>query len=588
MQRPKAYSYIRMSTPDQLQGDSLRRQLARTKKYADENGLEIVDRFDDLGVSAYRGHNIEFGALKRFRELVDSGEIPRGSYLIVESMDRLSRDKVMKALTHLTDIVNRGITLVTLDDKQEYSEETLEQNAFRILIALGAMSRAHEESRRKSGLLSDVWEEKKRKTREEGAILTRRMPAWLTLDPQTRRIVAVEERAKIVREIFTHIRDGWGAYSLARQLNKLGHKSWSELKNAVWRESYIKKIINSRTVLGEYQPHRLVHDLSKGKQRVVDGPPIVGYYPAVISEQLFTEARLAMSRRKLTGRGRKGTLYSNLFTGLLRCNCSAGYRYINKGPPPKGGQYLQCTVAFAKGPCSSRPFRYQIVESALLEVIETIDVERVLGGPARKKRIDDKRYDLAMLQIEAKSVEEKISHVLETIASDGALPRGRLKQMLDAFERDQEELLQKIDLLEREIGEMLDVDPAKRQEVINGLLAEIRAQDGSPKNVIARRALVAELQRMIEVIVITPHVRVVWEVIDEDSEWKKTYKVRSVPGLDRLLREVSFDFSIRYRSGDLHQVDALKGVYMKSRGNRKMNEWRLMARAARSPLAQKP
>ncbi len=52
MQRPKAYSYVRMSTPDQLHGDSLRRQLARTKKYADENGLEIVERIDDLGVSA--------------------------------------------------------------------------------------------------------------------------------------------------------------------------------------------------------------------------------------------------------------------------------------------------------------------------------------------------------------------------------------------------------------------------------------------------------------------------------------------------------------------------------------------------------
>jgi hypothetical protein len=37
--RPKAYSYIRMSTEGQLQGDSLRRQTDRSRQYALEHGL---------------------------------------------------------------------------------------------------------------------------------------------------------------------------------------------------------------------------------------------------------------------------------------------------------------------------------------------------------------------------------------------------------------------------------------------------------------------------------------------------------------------------------------------------------------------
>jgi len=56
----KAYSYIRMSSETQLKGDSLRRQLAKSEKYAADNGLELIDtidgvRLEDIGVSAYRG-----------------------------------------------------------------------------------------------------------------------------------------------------------------------------------------------------------------------------------------------------------------------------------------------------------------------------------------------------------------------------------------------------------------------------------------------------------------------------------------------------------------------------------------------------
>jgi DNA invertase Pin-like site-specific DNA recombinase len=40
--KPPAYSYIRISTPEQLRGDSLRRQLEASTAYAFANGLELV------------------------------------------------------------------------------------------------------------------------------------------------------------------------------------------------------------------------------------------------------------------------------------------------------------------------------------------------------------------------------------------------------------------------------------------------------------------------------------------------------------------------------------------------------------------
>ena len=78
--RPKAFSYIRMSTDAQLKGDSHRRQLETSDRYIADNGLELIERLSDLGVSAFRGANVEYGALGRFLQAVREGKVEAGSY----------------------------------------------------------------------------------------------------------------------------------------------------------------------------------------------------------------------------------------------------------------------------------------------------------------------------------------------------------------------------------------------------------------------------------------------------------------------------------------------------------------------------
>src|SRR6476469_5849221 len=91
--RPKAFSYVRMSTDLQLKGDSLRRQREASRRYAERHGLELVEdnRWHDIGVSAYSGKNIASGRFGEFLEAVRAGEIEKGSYLLLESFDRMSR-----------------------------------------------------------------------------------------------------------------------------------------------------------------------------------------------------------------------------------------------------------------------------------------------------------------------------------------------------------------------------------------------------------------------------------------------------------------------------------------------------------------
>lgn len=94
-----AYSYVRFSTPQQLKGDSLRRQLEASERYVTENGLVLDETLNlrDLGISAFRGKNVERGALGAFIKAIETGKVKEGSYLIVESLDRLSREKEVVA-----------------------------------------------------------------------------------------------------------------------------------------------------------------------------------------------------------------------------------------------------------------------------------------------------------------------------------------------------------------------------------------------------------------------------------------------------------------------------------------------------------
>ena len=75
--RAKAYSYLRFSTPDQMQGDSYRRQTEAARNYAEQNSLDLDEAltFRDLGVSAFRGANVIDGALGQFIEAVDTGHV---------------------------------------------------------------------------------------------------------------------------------------------------------------------------------------------------------------------------------------------------------------------------------------------------------------------------------------------------------------------------------------------------------------------------------------------------------------------------------------------------------------------------------
>src|SRR5262249_8853600 len=117
-----AYSYLRFSDRKQAKGDSQRRQVEWSEQVAAREGwmLDIELTLRDLGVSAFRGKNAAGGALGQFLRAVEEERVPPGSVLLVESLDRLTRQQAQRACSLFLDILNAGIEIRTREPDRHY------------------------------------------------------------------------------------------------------------------------------------------------------------------------------------------------------------------------------------------------------------------------------------------------------------------------------------------------------------------------------------------------------------------------------------------------------------------------------------
>src|SRR5579883_3514708 len=112
-----AYSYVRFSSPQQATGDSVRRQTEARDAWLASHPKVILDqtlRMRDDGRSAWKRKDWATYALAEFVEHVKSGRVEPGSFLLLENLDRLSREDVGTATELFLTLVNRGIILVQL------------------------------------------------------------------------------------------------------------------------------------------------------------------------------------------------------------------------------------------------------------------------------------------------------------------------------------------------------------------------------------------------------------------------------------------------------------------------------------------
>jgi DNA invertase Pin-like site-specific DNA recombinase len=178
--------------------------------------------------------------------MVEQGKIPRGSYLFIENLDRLTREHIRPALTLLLNLIEHGIRVVQLKPVEQVFTEDVEM--FRLMLAIMELSRGNNESRIKSERMAEVWGARRRALRDSCMIMTRMTPAWV--EERDGKLVLIPERARVVRRIFALAIGGYGLGLIVRELTRDGVPTWGEGSKG-WTKSYVHKILAGRTVLGE-------------------------------------------------------------------------------------------------------------------------------------------------------------------------------------------------------------------------------------------------------------------------------------------------------------------------------------------------
>lgn len=484
--KARVYSYLRFSDPKQAAGSSADRQLEYAKRWATERGmtLDAALSMQDEGLSAYHQRHVTRGALGVFLQAVDDGRIPKGSVLIVEGLDRLSRAEPIQAQAQLAQIINAGITVVTASDGREYNRAGLKAQPMDLVYSLLVMIRAHEESDTKSkrvraaihrqcqGWIAGTW---------RGVVRNGRDPHWLHYNGTAFQLV--EERAVAVRLALTMFREGHGAVRIMRELAERD----LQFTNGGNPSSQLYRTIRNRALIGE-------------KVLEVEGQEyrLEGYYPPLISPAEFADLQQTTGQRVR----QKGTgEIPGLLTGMRLAYCGycgsavVAQNLMNRGRRSDGrpqdghrrlicvgnSHGLGCPVA---GSCSVVP-----VERAIMHYCsDQMNLARLFEGTDRASIV---AQDLALARAAAAETSVKLERITDALLADEgteapATFRRRAREL-------EQTLLQRqadVEALESELAALANSPPPAVAEAWASLIQGVESLDPDART--KARQLVAD------------------------------------------------------------------------------------------------
>ena len=380
--------------------------------------LDTELKLTDLGVSAYRGKNAKTGALGVFLKAAEEGQVPKGSYLLVENIDRLTRDDMPDALPLFMQIINAGVVVVTLTNGEQYSRERLRKDPYATYSIVSELLRANQESFRKGQLVADAKERKRTRLANAdltGRPYTRQTPGWIKWSEETKAYELIPERAALLREMFALADQGWGLDRIARAFNRGEVDTWGvgERKATHWRGSYLRKIVSSKAPIGLFTPTRSTRDEETRARRDVPLDP-VPLFPAVVDEEVYW--RVVRRFQTTAPRGRNAFLEpASIVAGVAKCTCGASIVRVSKGRSKgKLYVYLLCARAHekAKG-CEYLPVRYEDVVEAL-----TVNAEAIVSDAPGGKDTSVIEAEIHNLEAYADVLSDDVRDLADLAASE--------------------------------------------------------------------------------------------------------------------------------------------------------------------------
>ncbi|MEI8288323.1 MAG: recombinase family protein [Verrucomicrobiota bacterium] len=301
-----AYSYQRFSSTKQKKGDSTRRQNNSAVDFCKAHGLILAETFRDDGVSAFRGKNFSNeSALGEFLRLVENGTVKQGSVLVIENMDRLSRQSILPCLSKFTDIISKGVSIGVISQNRIFDVKSITENPMELILVLVEFSRANNESQTKSTRSKSVIQARiDRVKKGEKVWFGPYKPSWI-IGLKNNKFVLDEERVAIVRDIFARYLRGQSCNGIANELNKAKVATLRKFPNGIWTNSTVADVLQNKNVVGWFG---------------INGHEFDNYFPSIISAADYKKVQARLDFNVKNRGGSKYGLVRNLFKGLMFCD----------------------------------------------------------------------------------------------------------------------------------------------------------------------------------------------------------------------------------------------------------------------------
>ena len=360
------FSYERVSLPQQALGRGLGRQSDAALAWASSRGLSLDTslQLSDAGRSASKGHHLTKGALGRFLQLAHACQLGEAPILLVEAIDRLSRQEPLDAIeTILTGLVGSGVRIVTLEDGAEYSRETLRSDPTKLLVLVVKMQAAYEYSARLGMRMRDSWDRVRDQIRN-GTISRPRQfcPFWCDWSPEQG--YQHNSHAATVRQILQLLQDR-GSYATARDMNQQG---LFMPNGKPWTHSIIRRLAGNPAVYGAVQLHT-----KTGLPKEVHE----GILPPLVSKEFFEQLHAQMNRRSRGGHGGRTGTTNWIGQAMTTCVCGTRVGMTVSGPQQYRQSYLRCRKRESeRSGCKMRGVR---LENAIAHLLTRLEPEQLQG-----------------------------------------------------------------------------------------------------------------------------------------------------------------------------------------------------------------
>lgn len=448
----KAALYIRVSTEEQAENNSIPSQKERLEAYCKSQDWEIYDCFIDDGFS---GKNLDRPAMQKLLHKAQEKEF---DIVLIYRLDRFSR-RALDVLRVVEEVFEPNQIFLKSATEPFDTSTIAGRMMLTMLVGFAQFERESIAERVKTNMLYKA-------AHGEWCGGNQAPYGYKNMDKQ---LVIVPEEAAIVKEVFSMYASGNGLRTIAKSLNERGCRT---RKGCMWSHTVIRNMLVNPQYAGYMVWNRTQRKGTKTIKRDKSEWIISkGNHEPIVDKKTFDAVQsLLESRGKMSMREASSDY---VLSGLVYCGqCGHKYRgwYKNAKKPGRKVRYYRCGGYNQFGTsCKSPSIQAPELEEYVLQELEKLEQNESALFHAYKhfqERDLGKKETLAALLKETK----------QTLASIGT----RKQKWFNAFEQgilEANDLKERINLLNNEKEEC-----EKRLAELEASLANIEAREISISN----------------------------------------------------------------------------------------------------------